>query len=310
LKVSVVVATYKATEQLRRALALALSQTWADIEVIVSDDARDPAVQNLVMSFSDQRLRYRCNDDRLGPAGNHWAAFAEAKGELIGILNHDDVWKAGFVDELRPAFDDPEVILAFCDHDIIDADDSLLERQTELNSARWHRDTLAAGYHQPLAHLAARGVIPIAMGGLWRRSALPPLTDFDPGGAYDLFLSLKLAASGGAAVYAPERLTSWRVHPEQLKSNPDLAWLDGSRQCFRWAISDERYGYCRSDVAAGLASAEYVLARRHLSQREFQKAAIHAAAALRLRPWRWRAWCVMVLAALGRAVPNNRLKSV
>ena len=299
MKVSIIVATYRASEHLSQAVASALAQTWDNLEVIVSDDAGDPSVRELVEKFADPRVRYRKNGRRLGPAGNHRAAFSVAEGELLGILNHDDLWRPTFLDRLCPAFSDPDVAIAFCDHDIVDESGKVLVAESDSNTRRWHRHTLKAGRHQPFTHLAAKGTIPVAMASIFRRGLLPPDSEWiDAGGAYDLYLAYLLAASGGAAHYVDERLTAWRVHDVQLTRNPDEEWLSGTLACYQAMKRDPAFASCGRAVRRGLAAAEYAMARRKLRQKQPFSSASHALASLRSRPTAWRPAAVLVASAL------------
>ena len=82
--VSIVIATYRSRhDHLRVAIASALAQSMADIEVLVSDDSPDDALSELVAGFHDERLRYRHNAPALGVARNHWESFGEARGEFV-----------------------------------------------------------------------------------------------------------------------------------------------------------------------------------------------------------------------------------
>jgi glycosyltransferase involved in cell wall biosynthesis len=100
-------------EMLRDALKSVLSQGFADLEVIVTDDSGGslaPAVE----SFGDERISYIANPQRLGFAGNHVAALGHAKGAFIGILHDDDLLLPGFIDGvLEPLREDSSLGVAF-----------------------------------------------------------------------------------------------------------------------------------------------------------------------------------------------------
>jgi len=163
--VSIVIATYKSRhDHLGMALRSAIGQTWPQLEVVVTDDSPDDSLDEFVASFGDARLRYRRNAPPLGAAMNHWAAFRECHGEFIVVLNHDDSLEPTFVELLaRPLIERPKVSLAFCDHWLMDESGKRLPSETQQNSARWGRASLAAGLHQPFSALVVNQTIPLAM---------------------------------------------------------------------------------------------------------------------------------------------------
>lgn len=233
--VSIVIATYRSRrDHLSAAIISALGQTWASIEVIVCDDSPDDGLRGFVAGFNDSRLRYRHNTPPLGVARNHWVSFNEAQGEYLAVLNHDDWLAPTFIEELAQALQrQPDAVLAFCDHWIIDVRGRRRDADTEHNSGVWGRSTLAPGMHRPFPALVAEQTIPMAMGALFLRSALPTTLPDEAGPAYDLWLAYLLCRGGGGAWYVRKRLSAWRSHAANLTSGGGLAWLRGSAACWQ-----------------------------------------------------------------------------
>jgi hypothetical protein len=227
--VSVITAAYRADRFLQETIRALLAQTFRDFEAIISDDANERSTQRLVSDFSDPRLRYIANPAPLGIAGNHWAALSRARGRCVAILNHDDAWEPDFLASLVPILDrNPDVVLAFCDHHLMDQDGRLLPEQTDATSRTYGRHDLAAGPHGPFWDLLFAQAIPMAMGALFRRSVLGTDAEsylLQSGPAYDLCLACLLCLTGKSAWYVPQRLTRYRIHPESATSRgpTDLA---------------------------------------------------------------------------------------
>jgi glycosyltransferase involved in cell wall biosynthesis len=241
--VSIVIATYRSRhDHLRVAIDSALAQSMADIEVIVSDDSPDDALSEWVAGFHDERLRYRHNAPALGVARNHWVSFGEARGEFIVILNHDDWLAPAFVERLASALQaEPQAVLAFCDHWVIDNEGERLTADTERNTAAWGRAQLSPGLHRSFAPLVAAQTIPMAMGAMFRRAALPALLPDDAGPAYDLWLTYLMCRAGAAAWYESERLSAWRAHAGNLTSEGGLEWLHGTAICWAAMARDANF---------------------------------------------------------------------
>ena len=238
-KVSIVIAAYESRHgHLISALDSALDQSFKDIEVLVNDDSQNDNLKQLVLSRNDRRLKYQHNSPALGPAKNHWDAFSRAKGDFIAILNHDDILSPDFVEKLlSKLIENPDCILAFCDHWIIDANGDRQCKQSEETSKYYGRLDLPPGICYSFDELVLSQTIPMAMGSLFRRSSLPK--EFPSvGPAYDLWLTFLLARTGGLAYFVPERLSSWRNHQDNTTSGGGLAWLEDSANCWLSVAND------------------------------------------------------------------------
>jgi glycosyltransferase involved in cell wall biosynthesis len=213
--VTVVVAAYRRLRYLDRALTGALAQTYRDFEVLVCDDGASDEIAALVASLKDERLHYRRNPRRLGIALNHYSGYRAARGRYLANLDDDDIWEPEFLEALvAPLEADPSVVISFCDHTVIDADDQPLTRRANDYSRHFGRTRLEPGRQSDIVRLAVIDQsIPFAMGAVFRKSLLDG-AEFPAriGGSYDYWLGYLAAKSGGAAFYVPRRLTRYRLH--------------------------------------------------------------------------------------------------
>lgn len=246
--VSIVVAAHcSQAEHFSTALRSALAQSWPQLEVLIGDDSPDERLRSLVDALLDTRLHYQHHVPALGVARNHWALFARARGEYIVVLNHDDWLAPDFVATMVDALQrQPRAVLAFCDHWVIDAAGRRQQAETDHNSVVWGRAGLASGLHQPLMGLLAAQTIPMAMGTLFRRSALPTQLPAHAGPAYDLWLTYLLARGGRGACYEPRRLSAWRSHAGNLTSGAGLPWLQGAAECWQAIAADREFADIRA----------------------------------------------------------------
>ena len=295
--VSVVIATYRASGHLSEAIKSALSQTLRHLEVIVSDDGNNADVAELVASFNDSRLVYLANERRLGPAGNHSRGFRSARGRFVVVLNHDDLLRPTFAEKLSVALmSHHDVVVAFCDHDVIDSTGQLLVEETEAMSRNCGRTTLSAGRHRDTASLVTRGSVPSAVGAMFLRSYLPDLEAYGTGGAYDLYLSLRYVETGLAFFFVKERLTAWRRHASQLTARPDLSWARGSLACWELMRDSPAFRGERWPIRCGVGQSRYRVARLALADGDYPTARVMALMAARSLPWNWRAWALLAFA--------------
>jgi glycosyltransferase involved in cell wall biosynthesis len=80
----------------RDALSSAAWQTRRDIEIIVSDDSGG-ALEEVVVSMSDPRIRYYKNLTPLKFAGNHIKCLDLARGRFVAFLHDDDLWVENYL---------------------------------------------------------------------------------------------------------------------------------------------------------------------------------------------------------------------
>lgn len=309
--VSIVIAAWKPdSEHFRIALTSALAQTWPDIEVIVGDDSPTDEVHRWVDAIGDARVLYRRHSPPLGVARNHWEGFGRARGEFIAILNHDDWIAPDFVSRLMAGLTaEPAAVLAFCDHWIISAQGRRLDEATDRNTLRWQRHGLASGLHRPAHDLVMCQALPVAMGTVFRRRALPSRFPADAGPAYDLWLAHLLCRDGAGAWYEPERLSAWRTHSANLTSVAGADWLQGAAQCWQAIASDAAYGRRRVDARRHAAAAFRAASLAALSQGDALRARRLAGASLAMGP-NVKGFASALLTALPMPVGQRILRAV
>jgi glycosyltransferase involved in cell wall biosynthesis len=91
--VSVLVANYNYARYISETLESVLRQTYPHFEVVVCDDGSTDNSCNLIASYvrKDSRIKLVCKQNGgVGSALN--AAYQESKGEIICLLDADDVW--------------------------------------------------------------------------------------------------------------------------------------------------------------------------------------------------------------------------
>ena len=112
--VSICIPTYNRAGIVGDAIRSALSQTYPALEVLVVDNASSDNTAEVVALFKDTRLRFVRNEENLGLFGNFNRCIELARGEIIHILNSDDIIQQGFTQacvDLLMAH--PEVAMTF-----------------------------------------------------------------------------------------------------------------------------------------------------------------------------------------------------
>jgi hypothetical protein len=131
--------------------------------------------------------------------------------------------------------------------------------ETEKATAGYKRAQLGEGVHRPLFGLFVSGTIFLACGTVFRRKLLPAILPDDAGSAYDLWLTYLLCKNGLGAFYISDRLSSYRVHADNLTKSLGLDdWLPFAR-CWYEVSCDRNFALvgssnCKAQRLAGVCT--------------------------------------------------------
>lgn len=289
--VSIVISIYRRETYLAQAINSALNQTWPHVEILVAEDGGSDCAQPVVAGFAlpEDRLRLIRQPVNIGAAANKLQAWNAARGEFIVNLDDDDLLEPNFISRLLPPLlQDPTLVLSFCDHFLIDENNTINQAASDENTRTWKRDTLAPGLHRPFLELGlVHQSIPFAMGALWSRSRLN-LNDFrtESGPAYDLFMTYVAARTELGAYYVPERLTRYRVHAAMETRTGRDRIHRASIFCNRLFLDDPALVPWRPVFRERLADSHASLAASCLTRGDRITALIHFGRSLTIRPTR------------------------
>lgn len=114
-KVSICVPTYNNVHEVERLLASVRQQTYADYEVVITDDSTGTEIEKLVERLADVRIRYVHNSEKLGHIYNWNEAIRRAEGDYIKIMFSDDwfTYPESLGEFVKMLEEHPEADLAF-----------------------------------------------------------------------------------------------------------------------------------------------------------------------------------------------------
>ena len=146
---SIVIPTRNRAQLLARAVRSALSQTVADIEVIVVDDGGADHTRSLVKALIDPRVRYFRRDEPGGASAARNVGILAAEAPLVAFLDDDDELLPQFVDETLSAFSaTPGADFSWCGVRYVDASGSVIRKR------HWAPSNLSEAYHEYLRDLS------------------------------------------------------------------------------------------------------------------------------------------------------------
>lgn len=240
--VTVVVPTLNRPGYLKEALRSALAQSYRNLEILVRDNASDPATAEAVHNFKDERIHYLRHAENIGMTANVVGAFREANGKYVTNLHDDDFWHPQYVQKIVAVLEShPEAVIAFSDHYIVNQAGEIRHDATDKNTATFGRASLPPGIHKPFKKLALiKFSVPMAMATIMRRDSIE-WTDFpNVACAYDFWLMYLACRDGGACYYLPERLTYYRVHPASESTLGRVRLSKGFIEIYERMLRDNR----------------------------------------------------------------------
>lgn len=90
--VSVIIPVYNRREFLVRAIKSVLNQSYSDFEILVIDDCSSENIQEIVLSFHNDRIVYVRHEKNSGANVARNTGIAYARGEFVAFLDSDDEW--------------------------------------------------------------------------------------------------------------------------------------------------------------------------------------------------------------------------
>ena len=91
-KISVIMPVYNTKEEyFREAIESVLNQTFKSFELIIVDDCSQEYIRDIVLSYTDNRIKYYRLDKNQGAANARNFAISKAASKYIAFLDSDDV---------------------------------------------------------------------------------------------------------------------------------------------------------------------------------------------------------------------------
>jgi len=206
-RVTVVMPVCNAARFVREAVASVLAQTYCDFELIVVDDLSSDESLSILQCFDDARIRIIGHETNKGAAVSRNEALAAARGELVAIMDADDVCVPTRLERQMAFLDaNPRVGLVGCGiYDNIDAENVVLHTSylPECNEAI-QRDLMERWCFLHSSIMFRRSLYE-TVGGY--ASAFEPAEDYD-------FVLRILEHCEAHNLY--ERLVSYRLNPKGL----------------------------------------------------------------------------------------------
>jgi glycosyltransferase involved in cell wall biosynthesis len=235
-RVSVGLPVYNGERYVGEAIEAVLSQTFTDLELVISDNASSDGTRDICEEAArdDTRVRYYRSPENLGAAPNFNRCFALAKAsKYFKWITYDDLITNDFIERCIEALEsDVDVSLAFPALVHADAEGNVISGQqqgdmslVDKEPGRRAQRLIEYGLESPDIYWTLYGVM--------RRSALETTELHGNYIASDQVLLFQLSLTG-KFVQVPEALLIHRAHPDawtmmaDRTPKSDAVWFGGS----------------------------------------------------------------------------------
>lgn len=239
-KVSIGLPVYNGEKFIKAALDSLLAQTFADFELIISDNASTDNTEEICRAYAaqDERIRYYRNHSNLGCSRNFNRVFELSVGEYFKWAAYDDLHAPDFLIKCVAVLDNnPKVVLCHSHVSLIDENGDFLQNYNiKLN-------TDSEESHQRFHELLTKHLC-YQCYGLIRASALRKIPPMGSYGTADGILLLRIGLLG-QFYEIPEYLFFARSHSQQSLSMffPNHHLLTKDKTEYSQSILPDFYAY-------------------------------------------------------------------
>ena len=178
-KVSVIIPNYNYANFIIERIDSILMQTYPIYELIILDDCSTDnsveVIEEKIKDIKDIKVKFIKNEKNSGGVFRQWKkGFDAAPGDFIWIAEADDSAENNFVEELIKPFDDPEVVLSYCESARIDGENNLIREKSDdlydmCRTGEWNKSYVWTGAEENIYHLSVTNTILNVSSVMWRK---------------------------------------------------------------------------------------------------------------------------------------------
>lgn len=207
--ISIVIATCNGARYFSEQLESVLSQTYKNLEVIISDDCSEDETLKIARKFTalDGRIRLFSNEKRLGIAINFLKALEHCRGDYICFCDQDDYWRDNKVACLLKLMkQDEETMLVYSDLEVCDDD------LNQTHSSFWKMSAIQPVQGELDARILLRNLAP-GCSMMFRRAVMENLLNYSTNSPllHD-HLAFVTSCRMGKVLFTKEKLVKYRQH--------------------------------------------------------------------------------------------------
>ena len=236
--VSVVMPVYNSQSFLREAINSILNQTYSNIELIVINDGSTDSSKEIILSYTDPRVRYIENNPNKGIVKSRNIGVEHATGKYIATLDSDDI---ALPDRIKTQVDflekNPDYGMCGVYHQEINNDGKLLKKIIYPSNDKDARTFLTIGNCFCASAIMVRGHL---------AKELKYREGYDIVEDYELWYRIsKIAKITNLPIYA----TYYRVHGNNITITKKNQNISLATKIYRQILSDYNINFSEDELA-------------------------------------------------------------
>ncbi|WP_236794542.1 glycosyltransferase [Amycolatopsis sp. GM8] len=259
--VSVCVPAYQAERYLADTVSSVLSQTFADFELVVLDNASTDRTAEILAGFDDPRLRVVRNEHVLPLADNWNRAVAETTAPLVKLLCADDLLHPRCLEQQHAAFAaEPGLALVCSRRDLINEQARMITRNRGLRGLLGRRPSADV-----VRKIVRHGGNPLGEpgGALFRREHFDKVGGFDARWRFPMDLALWIRLLELGDFYGiEESLAAFRINRGSVSARAQRAEYAEQRDLSESLAASPDWEIRKRDRLVGVALAPGARLRR------------------------------------------------
>jgi len=180
-RVSVIVPNYNYEQYIHERLHSITAQNYPIYEIIILDDASSDNSRDVIKDFI-QKQKIDCsliiNTKNSGSVFSQWKKGIDASsGDYSWIAEADDLSEPGFLNEVMEKFDDPSIVISYCESKQMDSSgnilcDNYLEYVRDISCVKWLCNYKEKGINEITSGLAIKNTIPNVSAVVFKRDII------------------------------------------------------------------------------------------------------------------------------------------
>ena len=242
---------YNNSEFIRDAIDSILSQTYENIELIVSDDCSTDDTREIIDSYTDRRIKRYHQEQNQGILRQENMLMNLADGYFIGKCDGDDIYEPTKIEKQVTAFENnPNLAVCWVGVNIIDENNNVIakaktnEPLTDQDIRNHIREKRGIPCPNVACMLFKREYV--EKHGVYKQI-------YDQIGSWDIDLVLRLIETG-EVVMVNEPLFSWRRHSTSFSRKVNYNGLRNQSHRIAFFLRDQRAANNGLDDTTGLGS--------------------------------------------------------
>jgi glycosyltransferase involved in cell wall biosynthesis len=258
-KVSVIIPNFNYADFVGEAIQSVFRQTYQNTEIIVVNNGSTDNSLEILRSFGDRIIVI--DQANLGQSGARNAGLAKSTGELIAFLDADDLWDP---DKLEK-----QIMLLHSDTQLIYSGLSRFDSQSGLDLT----SDLPVYSGDCTSHFLMNPGVAVVLGGestaLFTRELLNKVGKFDTtlniSAGWDFFRRCSVFTNFN---YVPEVLVKYRIHGNNMSSNPESRISDNRRAFYR-LTADPLSSHSLGQILVSFVRLEWTFVKTYFVQQSY-----------------------------------------